>query len=98
MLRYQLFKIKEGKLPVLKAWFAELKMREEEVREALREENVLSEYFVLLPGDYVLGLQEHLENRISADLSKDLNKKHLSVLKECLEHVNTEEILKFCQR
>lgn len=98
MLRYKLFKVKNGKLDALKAWASELKRRGPEVLDTLRYENVATETFYLFQiGDdwYAMGMQEVSGKHKKANMSVELNKRHFEVLKECLEEYNGEMLYEF---
>jgi len=89
----KLFRVKEGKVDILKQWFAVLsKERKEEAISTFKYENVEREVFVLFKGDegeyYVIGLNEHSGLRKTGDPTVKINQEHTRILVECLEKIS----------
>lgn len=89
----KIFKVKEGKLEVLKQWFVVLNNeRREEAVATFAYENVEREVFVLFKGNkgeyYVIGLNEVCGTLKKGDPKVDINQEHTKVLHECLEEIS----------
>jgi hypothetical protein len=98
MLRYKIFKVKDGKMSQFRDWCAELKEREPEVLETLVHENVVCEtyyHFEVGSHDYVAGIQWIEGIHEKADMSVELNRKHFETLQECLEPVKGTDLCSF---
>lgn len=98
MVRYALYKVKEGKLDTLKEWSLDLQKRLPEALETMRQENVRREVFRLFKHQnnwFAVGLQELSGEHKKADMSVELNRKHAEVLKECLEGLVGEVLYDF---
>lgn len=98
MLRYKLFKVREGKLEILKAWAEELRGRSSEISDTLAFENVGEETLHLFAvGDswFVMAMQALTGPHKKADMTVELNKKHMAVLAECLAPYEGETLYSF---
>lgn len=96
MMRFNIYKVKAGKLDTLRAWAAELEVRRGEALETMKHERVIYETFVIFKAGedwYAVGAQEFYEERRAADMSVELNRRHFAILEECLETVSDKETL-----
>ncbi len=89
----KLFKVKEGKLPLLQNWFSELGgNRRDEALATFAYENVTREVFALFKGldgsYYVIGFNELCGELKSGDPAVQINKEHREVLRQCLEPIS----------
>lgn len=91
-MKTKLFKVKEGKLKVLKEWFNTLSTTfHKEAIESLREEKVTYEatYFFQVGNDwYLLAMTE---GELLPSTDSLLNRKHRELMKECVEPVSKGE-------
>lgn len=96
MKKHFLLKVKEGKLEQWKHWCVYLLSQKEIAKETLKRENAVAETGVLftLEGEhYVYGMTEYFDTPIKADMTMELNQKHIANVKECLEIVSKGEEL-----
>lgn len=89
----KIFKVKEGKLDVIKQWFSVLSNeRREEAVATFEYENVSKEVFVLFEGEdgcnYVIGLNEVTGEHRKGDPEVKINQEHTKIMKECLEPIS----------
>ncbi len=88
MLRYRLFRVRSEKLEILKAWAEELRQRSSEVAAAMEHENVSAETLHAFQIDgawYAMGMQSLSGKHRRADMSVELNRRHLAIMEACLE-------------
>ena len=100
-MKTYLFKIKEGKLEVWKAWCNLLMTtHKEEAIETLKEEGLTYESSLIFSIDgkyYTLAMIEGEEK--PTNMERELNQKHRAMKKECLEGIETLEIgYELCNR
>lgn len=96
MKKHFLLKVKEGKLNQWKEWCAYLLTQKEVAKETLRRENANAELGVLFTigeDNYVYGSTEYFDTPIKADMTMELNPKHIANVKECLEIISKGEEL-----
>lgn len=89
----KIFKVKDGKLNILKQWFDVLSNeRREEAISTFEYENVEREVFVMFKGidgdDYVIGLNEVNGELKKGDPSVQINQEHRKIMEECLESIS----------
>lgn len=89
MLKFALFKIKEGKREDWRNWCTELMRRKNEALKTLKQENSSRE-ICILHGDYVFGISEYFAEPQPTDMSIELNIEHRQRLRDCLEKVEHE--------
>lgn len=81
------FKIKPGKVDVIKDWFNTIQTtRYEEAMETIRQENVISEIWSISnDGQSVFYFQKAKDNHQSADKTIPINAEHHEIMHECFE-------------
>lgn len=89
----RLYKVKVGKLEVLKNWFDVLnKERRMEALATFAFENISREVFVIFSGDngenFVVGFNEVIGELRSSDPNVKINQEHKKILQECLEPIS----------
>jgi Family of unknown function (DUF6176) len=89
----KIFRVKEGKLDILKQWFAVLSTeRKEEAIATFAYENVTREVFVLFKGydkqHYVIGFNETSGEHKAGDPDVIINQEHSRIREECLERIS----------
>ncbi len=87
----KIFKVKEGKLEILRNWLTELNTtRREEAKATFPYEHVTREVFTLFEGVecwYVIAFNESEDSEVpgKSDPSIPINQQHNAIKKECLE-------------
>jgi hypothetical protein len=89
----KIFRVKEGKLDVLKQWFLVLSSeRKEEALATFAYENITREVFVLFKGydnhHYVIAFNEGSGEYKAGDPTVKINQEHAKVREECLEKIS----------
>jgi len=91
----RLFKVKTGKLGVLKNWLTILNSeRKAEALATFAYENISRETFIIFAGndgeDYVIGFNEVDEGKEkkSGDKNIKINQEHLKIFEDCLEPIS----------
>jgi len=89
----KIFRVKEGKLEILKNWFEVLGgERKDEAIATFDYENVQREIFVLFIGydkcHYVIGMNEISGEHRKGDPEVKINQEHSKILEECLEPIS----------
>ena len=89
----KIFRVKEGKLDLLKQWFVVLSgERKEEAISTFAYENVTREVFVLFKGydnhHYVIGFNEVNGEHKKGDPEVKINQEHTKIREECLERIS----------
>ncbi len=91
MIKYSLFKIKSGKREILESWFKELMGKHyQEGVESIIEEDLMQERCIIFgKGDDSYLFYEHIpvygKEKKPFNPNREINIKHASILKECLE-------------
>lgn len=86
----KIFKVKEGKLEIVKKWFNTLNtIRREEAIATFEYEGITREVFVMFEGKdgscYVIGLNEAIKEPKRGDPDIKINREHNAIKQECLE-------------
>lgn len=84
MLKFTLWKIRQGKKEQWLEWCNELNERRKEALETLVEENLIREQCVVFD-DYVFYYHESYDGgKQPMNLDKEINRKHAKMMKDCL--------------
>jgi len=86
----KIFRVKEGKLDMVRQWFQVLTTdRKEEALATFAHENINREVFVLFKGsdghDYIIGVNEVIGEHRKGDKEVTINQDHEKIKHECLE-------------
>lgn len=89
----KLYKVKEGKIDILKQWFTILSNeRKKEAIDTFAHEHITREIFIMFNGNdghsYVLGCNETDGNMKKGDQTVPINQDHAKVKRECLESIS----------
>jgi hypothetical protein len=89
-MKHIIFKIKPGKKSIWQAWGEYLHEHESEVLKTLEHENCIFERSVMFERNnetYMVGSMQFEGEPQKADLTTDLNIRHLKIKKECLKGI-----------
>jgi hypothetical protein len=94
----KIFRIRPGREQVFFDWMEEVNRRREEAISTFEHEGIHREVFATFKseeGVYVVGFNEALVVPKKSDQAVELNRKHVEVMRECLEPISERGTIMF---